>query len=146
MSSDNGVYILPSPKKNGGLEYRVVHAQAIENIDYPGLEEPYEIMYFNRSETFDDREEAIKVAHQIAKHINPLEYGVQILPEREHYFPEMTEDEAKLKLNMSWFDIASADVKQQVKDLFENGYSIKFICNTGKAVLYRDEKQVEINF
>lgn len=35
MSADNGVYILESPIKNGqGTEFRVIHAQAIENINY----------------------------------------------------------------------------------------------------------------
>lgn len=33
MSSDNGLYILKTPKENSdGFEYRVIHAQAINNI------------------------------------------------------------------------------------------------------------------
>ena len=31
MSSDNGIYIGSFPTINGGVEYRVIHAQAIEN-------------------------------------------------------------------------------------------------------------------
>ena len=35
MSSDNGIYFLKSPKEDGtGFEYRVIHAQVIDNIYY----------------------------------------------------------------------------------------------------------------
>lgn len=35
MSADNGIYLLKTPKENSlEFEYRVIHAQAIENIYY----------------------------------------------------------------------------------------------------------------
>lgn len=34
MSADNGVYILETPTADGGLEYRVSHIQAVENMDW----------------------------------------------------------------------------------------------------------------
>ena len=34
MSADNGIYILSTPTKSGGREYRVQHLQAVENVEW----------------------------------------------------------------------------------------------------------------
>jgi hypothetical protein len=34
MSADNGIYILETPTSDGGLEYRVAHLQAVENVEW----------------------------------------------------------------------------------------------------------------
>lgn len=81
MSADNGVYIA---KWNDG--FRVVHAQAIENIDYfPEGSERWkqeQINYFGKSPVFKEKSEAILYAHELADKILAddwcpvLEYGV----------------------------------------------------------------------
>ena len=80
MSADNGIYILKT--KDG--QYRVIHAMAIENLWWSGLEEkskkemvPTEILrYFGRSKYTRDYSLALRIAHSIARREPILEYGV----------------------------------------------------------------------
>lgn len=86
MSADNGIYIGRFPTADGGMEYRVIHAQAIENVDYGTEEEQdlYRVLYFGSDSThppsvFTSRDEAYDYAHLIAEGYDILEYGVSEL-------------------------------------------------------------------
>lgn len=78
MSADNGIYIATFPTDNGGEEYRVTHAQAIENV-----EDEYCVRdYFERAATFGDLNEARAYAFKLEQEIIAddycpiLEYGI----------------------------------------------------------------------
>jgi hypothetical protein len=79
MSADNGIYIGKFPT-DSGHEYRVIHAQAIENVDYGNIEmqNAYRFAYFGRKgvEVFADRGIALVYAYDWAKEFDILEYGV----------------------------------------------------------------------
>jgi len=80
MSADNGIYIAHFPD---GV--RVIHAQAIENLDYyhAGSDEYNKEIesYFKSAKLFTDEDEAVKFAFQYAKEFDVLEYGVSDLGE-----------------------------------------------------------------
>ena len=82
MSADNGVYILQS--KDG---FRVIHAQAIENIfsanTESGFNQRYLKQYFGRSQVFNTRDEVWEEALEIANKQYILEYGICIIPGHE---------------------------------------------------------------
>lgn len=94
MSADNGIYILPSPK-DGKIEFRVAHAQAIENIDYDPL---YEVLLFKNAPVFQTYKEAIVYADKLAEDYDFLEYGIGVLDERKSPFLHLTEKEAMNQL------------------------------------------------
>lgn len=101
MSADNGIYVLstPIPEKYLELrEYRVAHAQAIDNIYYykegTKLREAELVMYFGRSKPYLSREAALICAHDMAKTCEILEYGVCEI-EWPTVFPMMTIEEAE---------------------------------------------------
>jgi len=78
MSADNGIYILES--LDG---FRVIHAQAIENIySYPheGFNEDYLKRYFGEAKLIETEEDAYKEALRLYKEISadglPIEYGI----------------------------------------------------------------------
>lgn len=81
MSADNGVYILKNTKADkNGFEYRVVHAQAIENIfvnvnkyipDAKMIK-----LYFDKAVVYDDKDEAQIEADILAEEEPVLEYGI----------------------------------------------------------------------
>lgn len=82
MSADNGIYILQS--LDG---FRVVHAQAIENLWYwedggnrEGMNPKYVSKYFGEAKLLADEAEAAKEALRLYKEITsegyPLEYGI----------------------------------------------------------------------
>lgn len=85
MSADNGIYILKSPKGDG-FEFRIIHAQAIENIEYEPDREGYNTQelkrYFGKAKVFDNKEGAWKLAFEIEQDILSddfcpiLEYGI----------------------------------------------------------------------
>jgi hypothetical protein len=78
MSADNGIYIAKFPTTTGGVEYRVTHAQAIENTDY----EEYVRSYFEDAAAFDNVSEAREHAFALEAEILAddycpiLEYGI----------------------------------------------------------------------
>ena len=92
MSADNGIYILQS--KDG---FRVIHAQAIENLcwwntedkDTSKWEERSEINpkvlkdYFEKSKVFKTKEEALKEAFRLYDEIEReyylIEYGISFI-------------------------------------------------------------------
>jgi hypothetical protein len=81
MSADNGIYIL----KSDGPEWRVAHAQAIENINYnraTGKTDPNHfnigevVRYFGESQVFLSEEEALLEARRMESGYPILEYGI----------------------------------------------------------------------
>lgn len=102
MSADNGVYILVSRgrKTRHGFrkEYRVTHAQAIENIeydpDYPVgsdemLNRQHVLSYFGAARIFSDRRVAEGYAQRIYDEEGYVEYGIVWIDEFAHIpFPK----------------------------------------------------------
>jgi hypothetical protein len=94
MSADNGIYILEFPTENGEKEFRVAHAQAIENItwDVPyGWDyHPEEIViYFgsvSNAARFTHEKDAIEYAYKKIKELYVCEYGIQLLRAAKHTF------------------------------------------------------------
>ena len=104
MSADNGVYILVTKGSRGKKEYRVSHAQAIENLSYmpdhpqgsrDGLNTEYAHMLFGKSRVFTD----MKLARGYAECIYDewmgdfgiVEYGIATLDYSRIRFPRMPE-------------------------------------------------------
>ena len=79
MSSDNGIVIGSFPGKEG-KEYRVIHAMALDNLDYEpddsGFNSKIVADYFEDAHVFTMREEAILFAHKWSQDFLVLEYGV----------------------------------------------------------------------
>lgn len=75
MSADNGIYVAKFPDG-----YRVIHAQAIDNLDYyPKNSQEYVDtvrQYFNKSKIYQTQEEAFAEADKMAKECWFLEYGI----------------------------------------------------------------------
>lgn len=102
MSADNGIYIAKFPRMNGtpGFEYRVIHAQAIENCDYgtPEQQDAYRWSYFGKETAYFDKDEAALEANKMADEEEAegyfLEYGVCHL-DFDRPLVRMTEEEIK---------------------------------------------------
>jgi len=94
MSADNGVYVL----QTYGPEFRVVYAQAIDNIfgkfndetlHWDGDDEMI-VKYFSESEVFATIDEALNKAELIAEEYDYLEDGVCVIREfSEKKFSEL---------------------------------------------------------
>ena len=81
MSADNGIYIGRFPKTanpynvklhEADVEYRVIHAQAIDNLDFKVPEDmdynPREVMsYFENAPVFADEKSAVTEAYRMYK-------------------------------------------------------------------------------
>ena len=87
MSADNGIYILESPVRSG-KEFRVLHTQAIDNLDYEvpegfDLNPEQVVQYFGESEVFKTREEANKIAQALYEEVingmGIVEYGISTI-------------------------------------------------------------------
>lgn len=82
MSADNGIYIGVFPTGAGEREYRVIHAQAIEDCDYGNeeMQDHYRLVYFGSAKATPSRDEAWSLAREMADEIlsdyGVLEYGV----------------------------------------------------------------------
>jgi len=86
MSADNGIYILKTPiveGETGIFEYRVRHAQAIDNITYERKDgnPEYVVQYFGDSEVFVNvegaRHKAWEMYNGVMKSCFPVvEYGI----------------------------------------------------------------------
>lgn len=87
MSVDNGIYILKTPsstslgKELKLIEYRVIHAQAIDNIYYKGspINALELIRYFGRAKVMGHLD-VTKEVEKLEKEISYLEYGVEEIP------------------------------------------------------------------
>ena len=103
MSADNGVYIAKFPKVDGGVEFRVAEASAIDNCTlFPlvglDMEDAYRVLIFGDSSVFTDYSEAEAFAEQEAAKYDVLEYGIQIL-DFNRAFPTMSKEEALKIIN-----------------------------------------------
>jgi hypothetical protein len=101
MSADNGIYVFVSPTSTG-REYRVAHAQAIDNIDYfeegtPECE-AMEVVYFGSAKICKSHNEAMEEAINELKKVPFTEYGISFLPESKRSFPTMSLEEANFLL------------------------------------------------
>ena len=110
MSADNGIYIL----KSDGPEWRVIEAQAIENIywnektkscaDQPYFNQKEVVRYFGRCEVFLSEEEvdveACRLVQEIADSACPiLEYGISVI-----HFPGKFPDPPKIIISSDEMD------------------------------------------
>jgi hypothetical protein len=127
LSSDNGVYIGRFPVDNrgcsgfAGYEYRVIHAQAIENCDF-STDFPQELTdasiveYYGNVKPTHYREEAWKEAQKLYDEIMSsdfpiLEYGIsEIVYTRP--FPKMTIKEAQKVSNDYWDNFQKEKIKK----------------------------------
>ena len=112
MSSDNGVYI-GRFTINDDFEYRVTHAQAIENCDYDDSEphyptkliHAYRTVYYGRSNIYNKGgawERARELYEEILNDLYPIcEYGVSEIRYDEP-FPNMTIEEASKFIDEYW--------------------------------------------
>lgn len=80
MSADNGIYILKTKD-----QYRVIHAQAIENLYYSHLNSynselfPTRIVeYYGDCRYTRDFDKAMKVATAMERRVGYTEYGIKI--------------------------------------------------------------------
>lgn len=100
MSADNTIGILITRHRKGNEgneeEYRVAHAQAIEDIysqpDYPSVSNPvinrkHVREIFGGSHVFHSMKEAISAAERLKKIIGYVEYGICTLDHHEVCFP-----------------------------------------------------------
>ena len=89
MSADNGVYIAEFPTSDGGKEYRVTEAMAIDNCDLQYLplgdertkmEDAYRYSYFGNCPSYPTLQaaetEAMEIYADIVKNGWYTEYGV----------------------------------------------------------------------
>lgn len=93
MSADNGIYVASFPNKDGGKEFRVAHAQAIENTtlnfmpngeNKTKLQDAYRVLIFGQSAVFANRDQALQKAAEVEDEIMNsnyavLEYGICFL-------------------------------------------------------------------
>lgn len=91
MSADNGIYILQTPTGSvlcpKVFEYRVVHAQAIDNIYWQHTKgNPKQVVsYFGKCEVFTNEGEARKLAFKMEEEVlnddfcPVLEYGINTI-------------------------------------------------------------------
>jgi hypothetical protein len=102
MSADNTIGILVTRNRKGeGLEFRVAHVQAIENLEYepdypagpkPVLSREYARLLFGRAPYFTDEAAAWRYAHKLEAKIErefglSVEYGIRCLNFRAIFFP-----------------------------------------------------------
>jgi hypothetical protein len=140
LSSDNGIYLGEFPTLDGGKEYRVVHAQAIENVDFgdPDMQDHTRVSYFGNAHSYRTFVPAWEEAHRLANDIindsGLLEYGIQLL-EFDRPLINKTMEEADAWLDKKWkeefplvsnevdYDIIE-EVNEQVPFLDESEYHL----------------------
>lgn len=122
MSSDNGIYI-GKFSKGDGFEYRVIHAQAIENCDYRFDDEPpygkeheakpesewsdetkmlqdcQRLVYYGESNSFT-KSEALEEAKKLDQEFKFSEYGICEI-EYSRPLPDLTVEQAS-KILSDW--------------------------------------------
>jgi len=88
MSADNGIFIL----ETAGSEFRVVHAQGIDNIygkfnddtlHWDGDDEMIR-EYFGESNIFHTLEDALDKAEEMSHDYEYLEYGICLINDFKH--------------------------------------------------------------
>lgn len=100
MSADNGTYIL----QTYGPEFRIVHAQAIDNIYgnyddenhnwFPHIQNIVD--YFGQSEIYTNIEDALDAAYKLDESYDWSEYGICLISEfGEYHFSDFEERHVK---------------------------------------------------
>ena len=95
MSADNGIYILSTPTKSGGREYRVKHLQNIEDLDWDEATEHFlhndkvrignARKMWNKSVVFTKESAALKVASRVLRTTIVCEYGISYIEIEEPF-------------------------------------------------------------
>ena len=116
MSADNGVYVVEIPTKDGGKEWRVIEAMAIDNVeDSPSIPQEitdlYRVCYYGEAKTFHNEDEASDYAEKLSEQYDILEYGVCGLEPFNRPLLEMDYDTASKKLDEYWEERAKARKK-----------------------------------
>lgn len=105
MSSDNAIYILKTQnsKLENLVEYRVAHAQAIDNIYWDhdrgetrqdGRFTPEETyIYFKECQPLYNEGQALSYAQKLTEQYPMLEYGICILDHSDQVFQTFTDEE-----------------------------------------------------
>lgn len=113
MATDNGIYILVSPTKTGGVEYRVAHCMVIENIyddkrssyiddDGVHVNEYYKVLFFGNSKVHTVQEDAWRCAFNIEAVILSseypiIDYGIATITD-DTEFPKFTREFAEKRI------------------------------------------------
>ena len=104
MSADNGIYI----GWFGEKEFRVIHAQAIDNVFYPSGENAESIVdYFGGGAVFDNLDAAQKKAFALEEEIMSddfcpiLEYGISTLKFSKTFDEYVKEADEQKKFNQA---------------------------------------------
>jgi hypothetical protein len=111
MSADNGIYIGTFPTASGGKEFRVIHAQAIENVDYGDeeLQDATRILYFGDACPYETEEAALVEATRqydelMADDFFPVcEYGIVSLEPFDRPLRDWSNEKAK-KISDAYFE------------------------------------------
>lgn len=105
MSADNGIYIGKFPTADGKVEWRVAHAQAIENCDdgyeLVGETDAWRVLIFGRSESYASEEEALQRAKTLADEVDYTEYGICSVDFNRPLL-SISVEEAERQLNGVW--------------------------------------------
>lgn len=127
MSADNGIYIgrfmrveSRNPLK-AKFEYRVIHAQAIENCDdshdFPSeITDAYRALYYGGAPIFTDADEAHKQARELVTPEPILEYGISEI----HYdivFPSLSKADAEQAIDKYWKEREVEKEKERDKEV-----------------------------
>jgi len=117
MSADNGIYILRTPTKGGdGFEYRVAHAQAIENLNYAGVVgDWYTVVYFGNSEVHTGENSAFVAAAKEYEAHGWTEYGICSI-KRDEEFPDIPYEKAKSLLYAFWKGYADGQRDREARE------------------------------
>jgi len=109
MSADNGIYIGSFPTVDGGKEYRVIHAQAIDNCEdhsqFPQqLTDAYRVLYYGGSPVLDLDQawaRARTLYEQVMQESGVLEYGISTI-DYDRHFPTLSQQEAQRIQDHYW--------------------------------------------
>lgn len=107
MSSDNGVYCGVFPTSSGAKEYRVIYAQAIDNVDFGDqeMQDNTRVSYFGNAVSFGTlelaMEEASFLANKVLDEFGLLEYGISVL-EFDRPLLNKTVEEAEAWVKKKW--------------------------------------------
>ncbi|MDD5220608.1 MAG: hypothetical protein PHV11_08585 [Candidatus Bipolaricaulis sp.] len=141
MSADNGIYIAKFPEG-----YRVIHAQAIDNIDFfpEGTVERRNVLrdYFGDSKVIKTEEEAWDVAIELSKEYNYLEYGTSFLGE----FGSFEDENLEEKNGVNYMHVLPFEEKRQ-REIYENLDKSELInMLIARDIIEQGVKQFPLNY
>lgn len=107
ISADNGIYIASFPTEKDGSgyrEYRVIHAQAIENCDYGDEREQdlYRLSYYGDAKVYETEAEAMEEAKRLYSECDICEYGICSLEFDRPLLKDRSSEQAEKELNAMW--------------------------------------------